>query len=40
MNRLVVIERTFVLGGISYSHGCEYEDNCLLGCCAVYSGRN
>jgi hypothetical protein len=25
---------------ISGSHGGEYEDDCLVGCCAVYSGRN
>jgi hypothetical protein len=25
---------------ISRSHGDEYEDDGLLGCCAVYSGRN
>jgi hypothetical protein len=25
---------------ISGSHGGEYEDDCLLGCCAVLSGRN
>jgi hypothetical protein len=24
---------------ISGSHGSEYEDDYLLGCCAVYSGR-
>jgi hypothetical protein len=25
---------------ISGSHGGEYEEGCLLGCCAVYSGRS
>jgi hypothetical protein len=25
----------FVLGDISGSHGGEYEDDCLLGCCAA-----
>jgi hypothetical protein len=25
---------------ISGSHGGEYEDGCLLGCCAVQSGRS
>jgi hypothetical protein len=25
---------------ISGSHGDEYGDDCLLGCCAVKSGRN
>jgi hypothetical protein len=24
---------------ISDSHGGEYEDDCLLECCVVYSGR-
>jgi hypothetical protein len=27
-------------GEISGSHGGEYEDDCLLGCCAVLSGRS
>jgi hypothetical protein len=26
-------------GEISGSHGGEYEYDCLLGCCAVYSGK-
>jgi hypothetical protein len=29
-----------VLGEISGSHRSEYEDDCLLGCCAVQSGRS
>jgi hypothetical protein len=28
------------LSEISGSHGSEYEDDCLLGCCAVKSGRS
>jgi hypothetical protein len=27
-------------GEISISHGGEYEDGCLLGCCEAQSGRN
>jgi hypothetical protein len=27
-------------GETSGSHGDVYEDGCLLGCCAVYSGRS
>jgi hypothetical protein len=27
-------------GEISGSHGDEYEDGCLLGCCAVHYGRS
>jgi hypothetical protein len=27
-------------GEISDSHGSGYEDDCLVGCCAMYSGRN
>jgi hypothetical protein len=26
-------------GEISGFYGSEYEDDCLLGCCAMYSGR-
>jgi hypothetical protein len=29
-----------MIGEISGSHGGEYEDDCLLGCCAVKSGRD
>jgi hypothetical protein len=28
------------LGEISDPHGDEYENDCLVGCCVVYSGRN
>jgi hypothetical protein len=28
------------LGDISGYHGGEYEDDCLLGCCAMKSGRS
>jgi hypothetical protein len=29
-----------MIGEISGSQDCEYEDSCLLGCCTVKSGRN
>jgi hypothetical protein len=29
-----------VHGEISGSHGGEYEDDCLLGCCTLQSGRS
>jgi hypothetical protein len=28
-------KETAFLSEISGFHGCEYEDDCLLGCCAV-----
>jgi hypothetical protein len=33
-------EARLFFGETSSSHGGEYEDDCLLGCCAVQSGRN
>jgi hypothetical protein len=30
-----LIQRILLVGDISGSHGGEYEDDCLLGCCAV-----
>jgi hypothetical protein len=33
-------EPVFLLGEISGSHGGEHEDGCLLGCCAMQSGRS
>jgi hypothetical protein len=29
-----------LLGDILGSHGDEYKDDCLLGCCAVHPDRN
>jgi hypothetical protein len=34
------VERTNRSSEISGSHGGEHEDGCLLGCCAVQSGRS
>jgi hypothetical protein len=31
----LVPDTSIVVGEISRSHGREYEDDCLLGCCAV-----
>jgi hypothetical protein len=39
-NLRFVCSGSIVLGDISDSHDGEYEDHCLLGCCAVYSGRS
>jgi hypothetical protein len=35
-----VMETGCVLSEISGFHGGEYEDDCLVGCFAVQSGRN
>jgi hypothetical protein len=35
MNWNACDENSGILGEISGSHGGEYEDDCLLGCCAV-----
>jgi hypothetical protein len=39
MNSWVHEDREF-LGEISGSHGDEYEDGCIQGCCPTYSGRH
>jgi hypothetical protein len=36
----MILGVSIVLSDISGSHGGEYEDDCLLGCCAVWSGRS
>jgi hypothetical protein len=43
VNHLAIVSAASPLVGlckISGSHGDEYEDGCLLGCCFVYSGKS
>jgi hypothetical protein len=37
---LFIIRNSLEYSDISGPHGSEYEDDCLLGYCAVQSGRN
>jgi hypothetical protein len=34
------LSTALILDEISGSHGNEYENDCLLGCCTVLSGRS
>jgi hypothetical protein len=34
------VEQVHEVGEISGSHGGKYEDDCLLGCCAMQSDRS
>jgi hypothetical protein len=39
-NRIIRVGNRTHVGEITCSHSREYEDECLLACCAMFSGRN